>query len=251
MVVDAACAAAGAHRVDNPTQMADLLAPCAGRGGCPAAGPRSSPTAAGTARWPPTRWPRPGCETPVLTGAVTTRRSMRALWAQATRSPTRSTSPAPGSRTSTSYARAVEILLAADEVDGVLMTGYFGGYSTEQSGLTDARARRGATRWPTRSRPGQAGRRAHDLPGQPGQPGAAAAGIPVHRDVDRACAVLAGLVEPATAGLAEELPAAAPPVTDTSYDGARGLFADAGVAFPAAVSVTDAAGLEAALEAPG
>ena len=38
-----------------------------------------------------------------------------------------------------------------------------------------------------------------------------AVGIPVHRDVDRACTVLAGLVEPATAGLAEELPVAAPP----------------------------------------
>ena len=78
-----------------------------------------------------------------------------------------------------------------------------------------------------------------------------AAGIPVHRDVDRACTVLAGLVEPATAGLAEELPAPAAPVTDTSYDAARALFADAGIAFPVAVSVTDAAGLEAALGAPG
>ena len=69
----------------------------------------------------------------------------------------------------------------------------------------------------------------------------------MHRDIDRACVVLAGLVEPASAGLAEELPPAAPPVTDTSYVAARALFAGAGIAFPAATSVTDAAGLEAAL----
>ena len=60
-VVDAACAAAGVHRVDHPTQMADLLRGAARRPrGCPAGGSRSSPTAAGTARSPPTRSPRSG-----------------------------------------------------------------------------------------------------------------------------------------------------------------------------------------------
>ena len=48
--------------------------------------------------------------------------------------------------------------------------------------------------------------------------------------------------------LAEELPAPAQPVADTSYAAARTLFADAGIAFPAAVSVTDTAGLAAALD---
>ena len=66
------------------------------------------------------------------------------------------------------------------------------------------------------------------------------AGIPVHRDVDRAAAVLAGLVERPVALADLTLPAPAPPVTDTSYDAARGLFADAGVPFGAAVTVRDA-----------
>jgi acyl-CoA synthetase (NDP forming) len=78
-----------------------------------------------------------------------------------------------------------------------------------------------------------------------------AAGIPVHRDVDRACAALAGLVEPGVAGHAQALPVPAPPVTDTSYDGARALFAGAGVRFPASMSVAHAAGLEPAVDAVG
>ena len=59
-----------------------------------------------------------------------------------------------------------------------------------------ARARRGRTRWPTRSR-----RRAsrsscrRSTRTAPRSQVLRAAGIPVHRDVDRACAVLAGLVE--------------------------------------------------------
>ena len=78
-----------------------------------------------------------------------------------------------------------------------------------------------------------------------------AAGVPVHRDVDRACAVLAGLVVVGSAGLALPLPDPAPPVSDTSYDASRALFAEAGVAFPAAVSVSDEPGLEAALDTVG
>jgi len=61
--------------------------------------------------------------------------------------------------------------------------------------------------------------------------------------------VLAGLVEPAPAGLAEPLPPAAQPVTDTTYGAARALFAEAGVAFLAAASITDPAHLQTALAA--
>ena len=136
MVVDAACAAVGARRVDHPTQLADLLVAL--------------------------RAPRrmPGDRVAILTdggghGAVAAdalaaaglrdagadRRGSSteletALWAQAT-----VTNPVDlagaGEQDAASYARGVELLLASDQVDGVLLTGFFGGYSTEQSNLTE------------------------------------------------------------------------------------------------------------------
>ena len=132
----------------------------------------------------------------------------------------------------------------------MLLTGFFGGYSTEESNLTQpelpaarlmaeavaARPSRSSSRRSTPTAPAQVLR---------------AAGVPVHRDVDRACVVLAGLVQVESPGLALPLPDPAPPVADTSYDAARVLFAEAGVAFPAAVSVSDGAGLEAALDTIG
>ena len=54
-----------------------------------------------------------------------------------------------------------------------------------------------------------------------------------------------------SAGLALPLPDNAPPVSDTSYDASRALFAEVGVPFPAAVSVSDEPGLEAALDRVG
>ena len=249
MVIDAACAAVGAHRVDHPTQMADLLValrvPRRMRGRRAAIltdGGGHGAVAADVLA-------AAGLRTPVLTGTVTTELES-ALWAQAT-----VTNPVDlagaGEQDVASYARGVQILLASEQVDGVLLTGYFGGYSTEQSNLTApelAAAHQMADAVAAQDKPLVV---QTIYPDSPASQVLRAAGIPVHRDVDRACTVLAGLVEPATAGLAEELPAPAAPVTDTSYDAARALFADAGIAFPVAVSVTDATGLEAALGAPG
>ena len=245
MVVDAACAAVGAVRVDHLTEMADVLAALraphrlAGRsiailtdGGGHGAVAADALVAA-------------GLQTPVLTGVLTTELET-ALWAQAT-----VTNPVDlagaGEQDVERYARAVEILLSSDQVDGVLLTGYFGGYSADQSGLTEpelAAARQMADAVATRSQPLVV---QTIYPGSPASQVLRAAGIPVHRDIDRACAVLAGLVEPASAGLAEPLPPAAQAVTDTSYDAARALFSDVGITFPASTSVTDPAGLEEAL----
>jgi acetate---CoA ligase (ADP-forming) len=249
MVIDAACAAVGAHRVDHPTQMADLLValrvPRRMRGRRAAIvtdGGGHGAVAADVLA-------AAGLRTPVLTGTVATELES-ALWAQAT-----VTNPVDlagaGEQDVASYARGVQILLASEQVDGVLLTGYFGGYSTEQSNLTApelAAAQQMADAVAAQSKPLVV---QTIYPDSPASQVLRDAGIPVHRDVDRACTVLAGLVEPATAGLGEELPAPAAPITDTSYDAARALFADAGIAFPVAVSVTDASGLEAALGAPG
>jgi acyl-CoA synthetase (NDP forming) len=246
MVVDAACAAVGAHRVDHPTQLADLLV--ARRAPRRMSGRRVAilTDGGGHGAVAADALAASGLQTPLLTGAVTAELAA-ALWARAS-----VTNPVDiagaGEQDVASYARAVRSLLACDQVDGVLLTGYFGGYSTEQSSLTGpelAAARHMADTVAAQGKPLVV---QTIYPEGPASRVLRAVGIPVHRDVDRACAVLAGLVEPATDGLALALPAAAPPVTDTSYDAARALFRDAGVAFPDAVSVTDAAALEAALK---
>ncbi len=77
------------------------------------------------------------------------------------------------------------------------------------------------------------------------------AGIPVHRDVDRACAVLAGLVVRPLPEHDPTVPAAASPVTDPSYDVARGLFAEAGLRFPASRTVRAREELPAAFAVTG
>jgi acyl-CoA synthetase (NDP forming) len=249
MVVDAACAAVGAHRVDHPTEMADLLV--ALRSPRRMAGPRVAVLTDGGGHGAVAAdvLASGGLLTPVLTGQVTADLEA-ALWAQAT-----VTNPVDlagaGEQDAASYARGVQVLLACDQVDGVLLTGFFGGYSTEESNLSEpelAAARRMAAAVAAQDKPLVA---QTIYPDSPASQLLRAVGIPVHRDVDRACAVLAGLVQRSSSGLAEELPAPAPPVTDTSYAAARALFADAGVRFPAAFSVTDASGLETALETVG
>ena len=249
MVIDAACAAVGAHRVDHPTQMADLLVALRAPRRMPGRRAAVIADGGGHAAVAADALAVAGLRTPVLTGEVTTELGL-ALWPQAT-----VTNPVDlagaGEQDVASYARGVQILLASDQVDGVLLTGYFGGYSTEQSNLTEpelAAAHQMADAVVAQGKPLVV---QTIYPESPTSRVLLAAGIPVHRDVDRACTVLAGLVEPGTAGLAQQLPTLAPPVTDTTYDAARALFAEAGVAFPAAVSVTDDSGLEVALDSLG
>ncbi len=91
-------------------------------------------------------------------------------------------------------------------------------------GAPDGRRGRGAA---------QAARRADDRPGQPRQPGAAGRGHPgAPRRRPRRARCSPASSRPPTAGLAEELPVPAPPVTDTSYDAARALFARRGDRLP-------------------
>jgi acyl-CoA synthetase (NDP forming) len=249
MVVDAACAAVGAYRVDHPTQMADLLVALRAPRRMPGRRAAVLTDGGGHGAVAADALAAVGLLTPVLTAPVTTELAA-ALWAHAT-----VTNPVDlagaGEQDVASYARGVRSLLASDQVDGVLLTGYFGGYSTEESNLTGpelAAAREMAEAVAAQGKPLVV---QTIYPDSPASEVLRGVGIPVHRDVDRACTVLAALVEPATTGLAEELPAPAPPVTDTSYHAARALFAGCGITFPVAVPVVDAAGLEAALEVPG
>ena len=250
-VVDAACVAAGVHRVDNPTQMADLL-----QGLLPGRRMLSRRVAVltdggGHGAVAGDALAAAGLETPVLEEGTRTALRERLRPGSSVTNPV--DLAGAGERDPMTYARSLQTLLAAEEVGGVLLTGYFGTYSMHaESGQADLEL--------------AAARAVADVVGSQGKPLVVQtihpagptgmllreAGVPVHRDVDRASAVLAALVEPApTAADDLSLPLPAAPVQDLSYAGARRLFADAGVPFTAACTVRDAAGLEAAFDAPG
>jgi acetate---CoA ligase (ADP-forming) len=136
-----------------------------------------------------------------------------------------------GEQDMTSFAACTRILLESGEVDGLLMTGFFGGYSQYPNELADrelAVAR-------------EVGRvvNASKLPlvVQSMYPSTATtnalreAGVPVYARIESAVAALAALqVRPAPPG-APKLPADSPGPLDTSYFGSRRLLREAGVPF--------------------
>jgi acetate---CoA ligase (ADP-forming) len=233
-VVDAACAAGGVRRVEHPVHMADVLVGLLGPRRMPGRRVAVLTDGGGHGAVAADALTTIGLETPLLEEA--TRSRLRdVLWASST-----VTNPVDlagaGDRDPMSYARAVEALLPGDDVDGVLITGWFGGYSTEPGGVHEVEI--------AAARAIAAAARAQDKPVVlhtifPTSPTSAVlreAGIPVHRDVDRASAVLAALEEHPLPSY-DEQPSVALPITDPSYDVARGLFASAGIAFPIARTV--------------
>jgi acyl-CoA synthetase (NDP forming) len=242
-VVDAACDAGGVRRVEHPTQMADLLEGLLGHrrmrgrsvavltdGGGHGAVAADALTVA-------------GLETPLLEDP-TRQRLREVLWASSSVVNPVDLAGA-GDRDPMGYARAVEALLQGHQVDAILMTGYFGGYSTEPGGVHELEldaARSIAAAVVAQDKPVVV----HTI--FPNGPTAAllrAAGIPVHRDVDRACGVLAGLEEHPLPPYDEEGEVATP-ITDSSYDAAKGLFRDAGISFPPSDTVGSRDGLATA-----
>jgi acetate---CoA ligase (ADP-forming) len=139
-----------------------------------------------------------------------------------------------------SFDRSARLLLASGEVDALLITGYFGGYSDyvetmareegavaeELADAADASDRPlfVQTMYP-HSRAADALRRG---------------GVPVYRSIERAVAVLARLARAAArpAGDIPALPPVADPIAGTGYAEARDLLAAGGVRFAPARVVT-------------
>jgi acyl-CoA synthetase (NDP forming) len=139
-----------------------------------------------------------------------------------------------------SFERSARLLLGSGEVDALLMTGYFGGYSDyvetmarEESAVAEALADAAEAN----ERP---------LVVQTMYPRAATAellrrrGIPVYRSIERAVNVLArlaGASEPPAAGV-PTLPPPAGPIASYGYSDARELLSAGGVLFAPARTVT-------------
>jgi acyl-CoA synthetase (NDP forming) len=247
-VVDAACAAGGVRRVDHPAQMADLLEGLLGPRRM--AGRRVAVTTDGGGHGAVAADALTvvGLDTPLL-GEPTRERLRGVLWASST-----VTNPVDlagaGDRDPRSYAQAVAALLAGDDVDGVLLTGWFGGYSTEPGGVHELEldaARSMADAVQAQHKPVVV----HTIfPASPTSVILREAGIPVHRDVDRAAAVLAGLEEHPLPSF-ESAPPAVGAISGSSYEMARGVFDDAGIGFPAARVVQSREEVAAAMAVTG
>jgi acetate---CoA ligase (ADP-forming) len=139
-----------------------------------------------------------------------------------------------------SFARTTHALLEADDADAVLFTAYFGGYSTLSDEMRDrevAVAELLAEAVLATGKPLVV----HTMyASSPAANALRAAGVPVYRVIESAVDAVAALVADGAATLPlPALTAAAPPLTNTSYAGARAALREAGVPFGEARTVTD------------
>ncbi|MEU6772319.1 acetate--CoA ligase family protein [Streptomyces sp. NPDC046759] len=145
-----------------------------------------------------------------------------------------------------SYAETVAALLAAEETDAVLMTGYFGGYAAADGGLggggtvladgEQAAARLIADRHHATAKPLVV---QSMYPESPSCRTLAAAGVPVFSATEDAARALAATAPRAPHTGLTHLPPPAAPLHETGYLQTRGALAAAGLPFPAAREVRD------------
>ncbi len=249
--VDAACRAAGVHRVETPRQLVDavqaLLAPARPRGRRVAVvgdgggyGAVASDLLGAV-----------GLDLPVL--GEETQRSLRDLLPPTAATANPVDLAGAGERDPFSFARTTRVLLEAPEVDSVLFTAYFGGYSSLSDDLRErelAVARELVAATEQTGKPLVVHTMYWDAP--PAQ-ALRAAGVPVYRAIESAVAGLAVLVadrgEPRAPLL--DLGSPGPRVVDGGYPAARRALAEAGIPFGAARVVTTASDAVAAAEELG
>ena len=250
--IEAACLAAGIERVSSPRQLVDVMEalircpPSRGRRvGIMGDGGGHGGIAASLAA-------KAGLEVPEL--SATTVAALR------THLPPTASCSNPvdlaggGEADIRNFERTARTLLESDEVDAVLLTGYFGGYGEYAevfahpelaAGVALARASATAGRplvvqtMYSTSGPADALRRG---------------GVPVYQAVEHAIDAMARLAGSIDGGDPREipaLPAQAAPVTDSGYDAARSLLRRGGVRFVAQRTVDSAAAARQAAAAIG
>ncbi|MER6313781.1 acetate--CoA ligase family protein [Streptomyces sp. NPDC001581] len=264
-VVAAACRDAGVELVRTPREMTVVLAALSARPGHPrtkgrASGARTAvfTDGGGHGAIAADAAEDAGLGVPEL-GAATQARLRTVLWQQsAVGNPV--DLAGMGEQQPLSYADTVAELLAAEEVDAVLMTGYFGGYAASDGGLGGGpaggsvlaegetlAAEKIVTHLAAAPKPLVV---QSMYPRSPSCRVLAEAGVPVFAATEDAARALAAMTGRAAAGggageLPEfpALPTPAAPLRDAGYHGVRALLTAAGVPFPAAREITDEAGL--------
>lgn len=154
-----------------------------------------------------------------------------------------------GEQDISSFERVIGALLRSGEVDTVLLTGYFGGYS-QYSDEFEAQERAAAAGMARAAEETGVPFLAHTMYWRSGPAEALRAnGVPVYREVEAAVGVASRLARKAPAALlgVPDLPAPAEPVEgEQDYFAARTLLADGGVPY---VEARRVAGLQEALAA--
>ena len=239
-VIDAACAAAGVQRVRTPQEMIDAAsallrcAPARGRRvGVLADGGGHGSIAAGVAA-------DAGLELPPLSTRV--QASLRAQLPAGAAVANPVDLAGGAERDVHAFDRLTHELLSSDELDAVLITGYFGGYR-EYGETIAAQELRAAARIGEATRATGRPALVHTMyPAGPAADALRAAGVPVYASVERAAAALSRLVgagQTRPAGV-PELPAPAAPAPP-GYTAARALLAGGGIRFVAQRTVTSVA----------
>jgi acetate---CoA ligase (ADP-forming) len=149
-----------------------------------------------------------------------------------------------------SYARAYGVLQACGEVDAILMTGYFGGYSSGEDGLTGlGPAECAAAKQIAADAAGAKPTVVQSIfPDAPATRILRDGGVPVFGAIADAATTLALVAARASTADLLELPAPAAPVTATDYTAARNAFAAAGIDFVAAREIHSNAELSTAAD---
>ena len=228
--VDAACRAAGVHRVDTPRRLVEtlqaLLAVERPRGRRVAVigdgggyGAVASDLLGGL-----------DLELPVLPDDL--QASLRAMLPPTAATANPVDLAGAGEQDAFSFARSTRALLESDAVDTVLFTAYFGGYSSLSDELREREL----------AVAGELAAAAHDTAkplvvhtmywDAPPARALREAGIAVYRAIESAVDAVAALVDDAAPSLPVPLlPPAAKPVAGTGYADARAALADAGMRF--------------------
>ncbi|MFF3213401.1 acetate--CoA ligase family protein [Streptomyces sp. NPDC002886] len=257
-VVAAACRDAGVELVRTPREMTVVLAAVSSRPGPRTGGRRTAvfTDGGGHGAIAADAAEDAGLDVPEL--ADTTQAGLRTvLWQQsAVANPV--DLAGMGEQQPLSYADTVGHLLAAEEVDAVLMTGYFGGYAASEGGLGGGPAggsvlaegeTRAAEKIVTHLAESPKPLVVQSMyPQSPSCRVLAGAGIPVFAATEDAARALSAMTRRAARSGPElpALPAAAAPLRDPGYHAVRGLLGAAGVPFPSAREVTDEAAVLAA-----
>jgi len=234
-VVEAACRAAGATVVSTPAEMVDLAAALMGPrrsqgrrvavlGDGGGHGAIASDVAAGH-----------GLELPELSDALSAAIASQLPSTAATRNPV--DLAGGGEQDMSSYATVSRSLLASGEIDALLVTGYFGGYSQGHEGLRNGEleAARGIVNAAVAS--GRPVVVQTMYPRTPTSRVLREGGIPVYRTIESAAAALVAIAPAGVPRGAPAMPLAQNGKLDAGYFGARELLERAGVEFVPAARV--------------